>query len=96
MTLPGKAELKFIEKELLADIPKVKDEDSLSDKDFDPRGEESPDRKVLFDIPSPIASDIFPGVRDQGITLILVLVISMKSFNYKSFYNINNFFFFRR
>ncbi|KAK6642251.1 hypothetical protein RUM44_013974 [Polyplax serrata] len=54
VALPGKAELKFLEKELLSDIPKTEKKDSLSDDDFDPREEEN--RKVAFDITSPVGS----------------------------------------
>lgn len=65
--IPGQTELKFLEKELLADI-KPEKKDSLSDDDFDPRAlEEKPRERtqsrpeilnivpktVSFDLPSP-------------------------------------------
>lgn len=64
--LPGHAELKFLEKELLSDI-KIELENSLSDEEFDPRACEAKERSfsrpdvlhiasaktVSFDLPSP-------------------------------------------
>lgn len=64
--IPGKAELKFIEKEFLSDIPFVPTE-ILSDDDFDPRAEEKIIHKeVCFDIPSPAESDLLSSVREEG------------------------------
>lgn len=61
---PGQAELRFIEKELLSDIPDV-----LSDEDFDPRAGDDGTlaaQKVSFDIPSPAAPDLLSSVREGG------------------------------
>lgn len=66
VAIPGKAELKFIEKELLSDIPSGPIE-ILSDDDFDPRAEEKVVHKeVCFDIPSPADSDLLSSVREEG------------------------------
>lgn len=62
---PGKAELKFIEKELLSDICTNK-ASALSDDDFDPRAEEKAAHKVTFDIPPEVQSDLLSSVREEG------------------------------
>lgn len=68
VTIPGKAELKFIEKELLADLPPTQPGEILSDDDFDPRAEEKVIHKeVCFDIPSPAGSDLLSSVREEGL-----------------------------
>lgn len=59
LTAPGKAELKYLEQELLTDAskqtpPSIND---LEDEDFDPRASEiqQPVKTVSFDLPSPPA-----------------------------------------
>lgn len=61
ITAPGKAELKYLEQELLKDSketpPSIND---LEDDDFDPRAsEQQPSFKsVSFELPSPIKTDL--------------------------------------
>lgn len=67
-SIPGKAELKFIENELLSDLPAAAPIEIFSDDEFDPRAEEKVIRKeVCFDIPSPAESDLLSSVREEGL-----------------------------
>jgi len=62
VAVPGKVELKFIEKEFLSDVKLS--QDHLIDDEFDPRGEPA-NKAVSFDLPSP-APDLLASVKEDG------------------------------